>query len=225
MGPVRIECSARVHSIGNPRQLRYSRDSSVAVQVCRWTLVQSPVIFGSMLRRSMAVKNRVVLTVFRIAGCRLFPLGLEVLITEGESPCGVSRRFLQKRLRWLHVGAIDGRCGWWRDWSSLAVALRSDLGRAVRFWREARPARRPGVDAAAAERGRVALTLKGFLKPEWSEAVYRNAARLWDQPAPDPDKDPAAMPRRSAIATACTRPPFPTTGCRWACAGVSARAV
>ena len=44
--------------------------------------------------------------------------------------------------------------------------------------------------AAAAERGRVALTLKGFLKPEWSEAVYRNAARLWDQPAPDPDNDP-----------------------------------
>jgi mono/diheme cytochrome c family protein len=47
----------------------------------------------------------------------------------------------------------------------------------------------PGVDAVAAERGRVALTLKGFLKPEWSEGVYRNAARLWDQPAPDPDKD------------------------------------
>ena len=49
---------------------------------------------------------------------------------------------------------------------------------------------RPGADRAAAERGRVALTLKGFLKPEWSEAVYRNAARLWDEPAPDPDKDP-----------------------------------
>jgi hypothetical protein len=36
------------------------------------------------------------------------------------------------------------------------------------------------VDAAAAERGRVALTLNGLLKPEWSEGVYRDAARLWD---------------------------------------------
>jgi hypothetical protein len=48
----------------------------------------------------------------------------------------------------------------------------------------------PAVDNFAAERGRTALTLKGFLKPEWSEAVYRNAARFWDQPAPDPEKDP-----------------------------------
>ncbi len=50
---------------------------------------------------------------------------------------------------------------------------------------------RAGFDAAAAERGRVALTVKGFLKPEWSEGAYRGAARMWDQPAPDPDKDPA----------------------------------
>jgi hypothetical protein len=49
----------------------------------------------------------------------------------------------------------------------------------------------PRVDLAAAERGRVALTLEGFLKPEWSAAVYRDASRLWDQPAPDPDRDPA----------------------------------
>jgi mono/diheme cytochrome c family protein len=36
----------------------------------------------------------------------------------------------------------------------------------------------------------VALTFQGFLKPEWSDAAYRNASHLWDQPAPDPDKDP-----------------------------------
>jgi hypothetical protein len=48
-----------------------------------------------------------------------------------------------------------------------------------------------GVDPAAAERGRVALTLEGFLKPEWSDAVYRNASRFWDQTTPDPDNDPA----------------------------------
>jgi hypothetical protein len=50
---------------------------------------------------------------------------------------------------------------------------------------------RPGGDPSAAERGRVALTLTGFLKPEWSEATYGHAGRLWDQPAPDPDQDPA----------------------------------
>ena len=32
---------------------------------------------------------------------------------------------------------------------------------------------------------------KGFLKPEWSAAAFRNAALLWGRPAPDPDKDPA----------------------------------
>ncbi len=47
-------------------------------------------------------------------------------------------------------------------------------------------------DAAAAERGRVALTLEGFLKPEWSDAAYRNVARLWGNSAADHEKDPAA---------------------------------
>lgn len=48
-----------------------------------------------------------------------------------------------------------------------------------------------GFDRAAAERGRIALTLEGFLAPEWSDAAYRRAGRLWDQPVPDPDGDPA----------------------------------
>ncbi len=48
------------------------------------------------------------------------------------------------------------------------------------------------TNRSAAERGRIALTLTGFLKPEWSESAYRSAGRLWDQPAPDPDRDPAA---------------------------------
>jgi mono/diheme cytochrome c family protein len=47
------------------------------------------------------------------------------------------------------------------------------------------------VDQSAAERGRIALTLTGFLKPEWSESAYRNAGGLWDQPAPVPERDPA----------------------------------
>jgi hypothetical protein len=48
------------------------------------------------------------------------------------------------------------------------------------------------ADPSAAERGRIALTLTGFLKPEWSEVAYRRAGRLWDLPAPDPDQDPLA---------------------------------
>ena len=48
------------------------------------------------------------------------------------------------------------------------------------------------ADRSAADRGRIALTLTGFLKPEWSEAAYRRAGGLWDSPAPDPDRDPLA---------------------------------
>jgi mono/diheme cytochrome c family protein len=50
---------------------------------------------------------------------------------------------------------------------------------------------RAPVDQGLAERGRVALLLEGFLKPEWSEAAYRNAGRQWEGPVPDPEKDPA----------------------------------
>ena len=38
---------------------------------------------------------------------------------------------------------------------------------------------------------------------------------------PIPTTTRPAMPRRSGTAMACTRPPFPTTGCRWACAAGS----
>ena len=51
---------------------------------------------------------------------------------------------------------------------------------------------RTPVDQAVAERGRTALLLQGFLKPEWSEAAYRNAGRQWEGPVPDPAKDPVA---------------------------------
>ena len=79
---------------------------------------------------------------------------------------------------WI-VAGIVATVGWFATWpvsQALAAGPTPSQSRA---------------DPAAVERGRVALTLEGFLKPEWSEAVYRNAARLWDQPAPDPDKDPA----------------------------------
>ena len=80
------------------------------------------------------------------------------------------------------------------------------------------------IDLAAAERGRVALTLQGFLKPEWSEGTYENAARLWDQPAPDSAKIRPLTRPRFAIVTASTRPLFLTMGCRWAFVGASPRA-
>jgi mono/diheme cytochrome c family protein len=68
------------------------------------------------------------------------------------------------------------------------------------------------VDAAAAERGRVALTLNGFLKPEWSEGVYRNAARLWDQPAPDADNDPSGYAAMFRYRYGLHPAPFPNNG-------------
>jgi len=67
-------------------------------------------------------------------------------------------------------------------------------------------------DAAATQRGRVALTLEGFLRPEWSDEAYRDVARLWGQPAPDPGKDPpdyaAAFRHRYGLHPA----PYPNDG-------------
>src|SRR5437764_729883 len=48
----------------------------------------------------------------------------------------------------------------------------------------------------AAERGRIALTSTGYLKPAWSDAAYRRAGRLWGgdaaAAAPDPETEPEA---------------------------------
>ena len=75
------------------------------------------------------------------------------------------------------------------------------------------------VDMAAAERGRVALTLKGFLKPEWSGRAYENVARLWDQPAPDPDHDPQGLCGRVPQSLWLASGPFSQ---RWIAAGPAA---
>ena len=61
--------------------------------------------------------------------------------------------------------------------------------------------------------------LEGFLKPEWSEAAYRNAGGQWEGPVPDPEKDPQPTTLPSGSITACIRPHIPTTACPWACAG------
>jgi mono/diheme cytochrome c family protein len=44
----------------------------------------------------------------------------------------------------------------------------------------------------AVERGRVAMTLHGYLRPAWSDSAYRNAGKLWGPDAPDPDTQPEA---------------------------------
>ena len=68
------------------------------------------------------------------------------------------------------------------------------------------------IDPAAAERGRVALTTTGYLKPTWPEATYTEVAKLWDTPAPDPVADPkgyeAAFERRYGLHPA----PYPNDG-------------
>ncbi len=48
------------------------------------------------------------------------------------------------------------------------------------------------VDPNAAERGRVALTATGYLKPTWAEKTYGDVSKLWGLTAPDPAREPAA---------------------------------
>lgn len=64
----------------------------------------------------------------------------------------------------------------------------------------------------AAERGRRALTERGYLKPEWSDSAYWRAGSLWTDAAPDPvtqrDAYAAAFMRRYGLHPA----PFPNDG-------------
>jgi hypothetical protein len=76
------------------------------------------------------------------------------------------------------------------------------------------PTRSAGArfNTAAAERGRIALTLEGFLRPEWSDAAYRRVGRLWDQPAPDPDRDPAGYAAAFRARYGLHPAPYPNEG-------------
>jgi mono/diheme cytochrome c family protein len=44
----------------------------------------------------------------------------------------------------------------------------------------------------AAERGRIALTQTGYLKPAWNDRAYGRVSRFWKTDAPDPEANPAA---------------------------------
>jgi hypothetical protein len=74
------------------------------------------------------------------------------------------------------------------------------------------PLQAAGPDLEAAERGRVALTLHGYLKPSWSDEAYKKVGRLWGPGASDPDKDPegyaAAFCKRYGLHPA----PYPNDG-------------
>ena len=67
-------------------------------------------------------------------------------------------------------------------------------------------------DPEAAERGRVAMTSTGYLKPAWSDRAYANVSKLWGATAPDPDREPeayaAAFNRRYGLHPA----PYPNDG-------------
>ena len=49
-----------------------------------------------------------------------------------------------------------------------------------------------GLDPQAVERGRIALTSTGYLKPAWSDQAYASVSKFWGSPAPDPVADPQA---------------------------------
>ncbi len=77
------------------------------------------------------------------------------------------------------------------------------------------PSRSPGDSLTTRRRpsaGRIALTLEGFLKPEWSDAGLSGAGRLWDQPAPDPDRDPAGYAAAFRARYGLHPAPYPNDG-------------
>jgi mono/diheme cytochrome c family protein len=79
-----------------------------------------------------------------------------------------------------------------RFWLGL-VLIPSVVCRPASFERFAHAGAEATPEPAAAERGRIALLLDGFLKPEWSDAAYRDVARLWGDSAAESDKDHAAF--------------------------------
>ena len=61
-------------------------------------------------------------------------------------------------------------------------------------------------------RGNEALTQHSYLKAEWSIDAYKKAAKLWGEPAPDPDKDPDGYARAFARHYGLHPAPYPNDG-------------
>lgn len=67
-------------------------------------------------------------------------------------------------------------------------------------------------DPEAVERGRSALTGRGYLKAEWSLNAYGSAWKLWGMPAPDPHADPEGYARAFAQHYGLHPAPYPNDG-------------
>jgi mono/diheme cytochrome c family protein len=83
---------------------------------------------------------------------------------------------------------------------------------AVAAWLGTASAEDRGLDPAAVERGRIALTQNAFLKPAWKAETYYKVGEQWGIPYPDPKCDPggyaAAFNERYGLHPA----PFPNDG-------------
>jgi hypothetical protein len=89
-------------------------------------------------------------------------------------------------------------------WSAVVVVLLS--GWAVR----AASAGEPNADAA--ERGREALTLHGYLRPSWGDGAYKAVGKLWGPGAPDPDREPEKYLRTFCDRYGLHPAPYPNDG-------------
>ncbi|QDV32621.1 c-type cytochrome [Tautonia plasticadhaerens] len=63
-----------------------------------------------------------------------------------------------------------------------------------------------------ADRGRQALTARGYLRPEWGMDVYRAVAGLWGDRAPDPEADPGTYADAFADRYGLHPAPYPNDG-------------
>jgi mono/diheme cytochrome c family protein len=88
----------------------------------------------------------------------------------------------------------------WRRWLVAILAL-ATLGIGAR-----------GEERAAAERGREALTLHGYLGPTWGDDAYRRAGAEWGPGAPDPDRDPEGYLDAFCERYGLHRAPYPNDG-------------
>ncbi len=93
-----------------------------------------------------------------------------------------------------------------------SIHLRLLVGSVLGLMISSGPSRGEDKEAEAAERGRIALTSTGYLKPAWKAETYAKVGRLWGSTSPDPAREPeayaAAFNRRYGLHAA----PYPNDG-------------
>ena len=70
----------------------------------------------------------------------------------------------------------------------------------------------PSDAAAAAERGRIALTQRGYLQPGWTDTAYEKAGQFWGPGAPDPKTEPEKYARAFEARYGLNPAPFANDG-------------